>query len=169
MLRSAAMTRSFGAPVRGQSFEWTYLDDKGKEKTATFRAKPFLLFEDHLAYKAKQSRTAVLGQAAFNRQIEALKGIEIDGSDEAMVKLDEVAAEALKGEDDRWNLIIELTLMLVDPEHHDEFEPLLRKTTLKAIGELRKWLEQVVIEHTIDEVEAVERVDPTSPEPPTTP
>jgi hypothetical protein len=160
-----SVTKRFGVTSRGVEFEWADVDEDRNETVHTFRAKPFMTFEQQLDWSTQRSLLNTRSLHDLRRRQAELKGIE-DSDPDAIAKIEKAAMASVEDETARWELLVDLTLSLIDDRDVDTLRPMLLRADLHAVQALREWLEQVVFEREAAAVEAAANVDPTSPEPP---
>ena len=158
----------FGVSFVGPTFEWNYTepDDDGElvVKTKTFRAHPGLSFEEQLAYQRSLSMlqaTAIVDQRSLEAKVDKISALPPE--EDPTPALDELATETADGERRRWEMQVDQTVMLVAPADREAFRALISQGNSADVRELKEWLVGKVVTRTQREVEAVGRVDPTSP------
>lgn len=153
---------TFGTPTKGHRFDWKVLGDDGEDTVKTFRARPHLTFDEQLEYNARRTMMTAEGAYAARRREAQLAEITDDDPD-ALAKLAAYGDDAREFESKRYDQLVEITLLLVDPDDVAELRPLLEASDIQALQALRAWLESAVIARTVKEVQEVAHVDPTSP------
>jgi hypothetical protein len=151
---------TFGPPPKGRKFDWLILGDDDEQTTRTFRARSHLTFDEQLEYNARKTMMTAEGAYAKRRRDAQLKEIDDDDPD-ALEKLAAYGTDARDFESQRYDQLVEMTLLLVDADDVDELRPLLEGADIQALQALRAWLEAAVIARTVKEVEEVAHVDPT--------
>jgi hypothetical protein len=166
-LMTSSETQKFGAVFVGEKFQWYTSDKDGEPIEHEFRARSMMSFDDVITYKQLLAQHRLLG----DRLIDQLKqrGAALDTDDDAdddEERWDEVqrlADLAVESERERYELLLQATLMLVHPPHADELRPLLEESNPADVAVLREWLVKKVIDRIPEQVEAAAGVDPTSP------
>ena len=157
--------RTFGITQRGPAFDFGVIGPDGEPMVKTFHARAGITFPEQLDYLALKSRLTHDALVGTRKQTEALKAVDTS-ADDALEKMEAIAQTAIERERQRWDVLTALVVMLVEENDREQVGEMLEKAPLADIAALRDWLEQVVVDRVTEEVEAVGRVDPTSPSQP---
>lgn len=146
----------FGVNLRGAPLEFGYIDD-GTVKQFEFQPVAGMSFTEVLAFNSR--RRAFLKKVQVGQKALAAQLKDADGDDEEA--MDALLDAHNEGEQERFAEQIQQLLILVDPDYHEAFEPILVDSHPNDVADLLEYLQKKVVTKTADEVQTAAGVDPS--------
>lgn len=161
---------SFGVSFVGKEFTWSHVTEDGQVVEDKFRARSGISFDEVLEFRTIQAELQMSSQMlsrTLNRRADALDGAEAEKRpiEEIQAELDELSRKTQDFERQRWERILDQTVVLVHPPHREGLRSLLAQSSFDNVIALRNWLSDEVLGRPEAQTEAVGGVDPTLPPP----